>query len=136
MVAKQPLFPPYLCRLHTFCCLVACVLDRSREYGTEIASSRLVKSRSRVELNSTGSDQVVLGLRPAATLMQVSVGRGTLKWVCLRGIRHKNNVNERPETLATSSMERALMSPFINPSLNKQMYKVAHCKLLPQIKIQ
>ena len=77
--------------------LVACVLGRSREYGTEIAASRLVKSGSWVKLNSTGSDRVVLGLRPAATLMQVSVGRGTLKWVRLRGKRHKNDINERPE---------------------------------------
>ena len=78
-------------------------------FGTEIAAIRLVKRRSRVELDSTGSDRVVLGLRLAATLMEVSVGRGTLKWVRLREIRHKNDVNERPETLATSSMERALV---------------------------
>ena len=35
------------------------------------------------------------------------VGRDTLKWVRLREIRHKNDVSERPETLATSSMQRA-----------------------------
>ena len=47
--------------------LVACVLGRSGEYGPEIAASRLGKSRCQVELNSTGSDRVILGLRPAAT---------------------------------------------------------------------
>ena len=40
--------------------------------------------------------------------MQVYVGRDTLKWVRLREIRHKNDVSERLETLATSSIQRAL----------------------------
>ena len=95
--------------MHTFGRLVACVKVAHGEYETEVAASRLVKSRSRVELNSTGSDRVVFGLatRPVATLLQVSFGRGTLKWVRLREIRNKNDVSERPETLATSSMQRA-----------------------------
>ena len=37
-----------------------------------------VKSRFRVELNSTGSDQVVLGLVTHGDLLQVSVDRGAL----------------------------------------------------------
>ena len=47
------------------------------------------------------------GLRPAVTLMQVS-GRSqhTQMDVRLREVRHTNDVNGRPETLATSSMER------------------------------
>ena len=52
-------------------------------------------------------------MRVVATLMQVSVGRGTLKWVRLREIRPKNDVSERPETLATYSMQRALDTPTI-----------------------
>ena len=75
---------------------------RSREFGTEIAAGCLMKSRSRVELKSTGSDRVVLGLRPAATLMQVSVSRHQMG--TFEELRHKHGVNERPETRATSSM--------------------------------
>ena len=75
----------------------------------QVAASSLVKIRSRVELNSTGNDQVVLGLRLVATLMQVSVGRSTLKWALLREIHHKNDVSERPETLMMSSIQRALV---------------------------
>ena len=50
-------------------------------------------------------------------LMQVSVGRGTLKCVRLREIYHKNDVNERQETLATSSMERALFRTLLRNRL-------------------
>ena len=39
------------------------------EYKTEIAASRLLKSRSKVELNSTGSDQVVLALATSGDLV-------------------------------------------------------------------
>ena len=34
-------------------------------------------------------------------MTQVPVGRSTLKWVRLRKICHKNDINEHPETLAT-----------------------------------
>ena len=43
-----------------------------------------------------------------ATLLQVSLGRGTLEWVRLWEIRHKTNVNEWPKMLATLSMQQAL----------------------------
>ena len=39
------------------------------EYETEIAASRLLKSRSQVELNSTGSDQVLLALATSGDLV-------------------------------------------------------------------
>ena len=38
------------------------------EYKTGIAASRLLKSHSRVELNSTGSDQVVWALATSGDL--------------------------------------------------------------------
>ena len=58
-----------LCPLHTYWSLVACVLGRSRKYETEIAASRLLKSRFQVELNSTGSDRVVLALATSSDLL-------------------------------------------------------------------
>ena len=61
------------------------------EYEKAIAASNLVKSRSWVELNSTGSDRVGLGL----------VTSGTVHWVRLREILHKMTSNERPESLRT-----------------------------------
>ena len=45
-----------------------------------------------------------------ATFCQVSLDRGTIGWVRLRKICHKNDANERTETLATSSMQRALLN--------------------------
>ena len=56
-----------LCPLHTYWSLVA--LGRSRKYATEIAASRLLKSRFEVELNSTGSDRVVLALATCSDLV-------------------------------------------------------------------
>ena len=78
------------------------------EYETEIAASSLLKSRSQVELNSTGSDQVVLALAISGDLVaSLSWSRRT-RIGRLRNIRHKMTSNERPETLATSSVQQAL----------------------------
>ena len=66
---------------------VASVLVAPMEYKTEIAASRLLKSRSQVELNSTGSDQVILALATSGDL--VTLDCGGLEWVRLRKIRHK-----------------------------------------------
>ena len=73
-----------LCLLHTFGRYS--VSGRPpMEYETEIAASRLLKIHSLVELNSTGSDQVVLALATSGDL----VASLRLKKIC-----HKMTSNE------------------------------------------
>ena len=76
-----------------------------KQRSLQVAWSKVAPELNSTQLASIGS---FWALRPVATLLQISLGRGTLKWVRLREIRHKIDISERPETLATSSMQRAL----------------------------
>ena len=64
----QPHFM-HLCLLHTFGRESLAFQIAPREYETEIAAYRLLKSRFQVELNSTGSGQVVLALATSGDLV-------------------------------------------------------------------
>ena len=82
-------------------------LGRSREYETEVAASSLVKSHSRVDSTSTGSERVVLYLSTGGDLDASFCWSQHTKMGTFEGIRHKNDVSERLETLVTSSMQQA-----------------------------